>query len=88
MIRPTKYTDLNLSVLNMASQIIGELKKEHTLVYNELLDKIIDRLGDKARFVFIDSLNFLYAIGLIDYNLENDAIYYLKKEGMVNNETK
>ena len=88
MIRPTKYTDLNLSILNVASFIIKEFKSEPSLVYNELLDKIIGVLGEKSRFVFIDALSFLYCTGLIEYNLENDAVYYLKNGEVINNEIK
>jgi len=88
MIRPTKYTDLNLSTLNVSSFILKELKQEPSLIYNELLEKITEILGDKARFVFIDALNFLYSIGLVDYNIENDAIYHLKKEGAIKDENK
>jgi len=80
MIRPTKYTDLNLSLLNVASSILNNVKENKSLTYEELLGKTIVNLGDKSRFNYISALIFLYSLGLVDYSLRSDAVYYDKKE--------
>jgi len=84
MIRPTKYTNLNLSLLNVSSIIIEQIKENKTLLYDELLNRVTNQLGNNARFIFTNALVMLFAIGCLNYDPNLDAIYFIKKE----NETK
>lgn len=78
MIRPTKYMDLKTGVLNIAAEILAELQVTYAVSLGELDQQIQDRIDKSARINFVPALNFLYAIGCIDYDINADAIYYLK----------
>jgi|WetSurMetagenome_2_1015567.scaffolds.fasta_scaffold1151161_2 hypothetical protein len=80
MIRPTKYTDLNLSLLNIASFMLQNVRDNKSLTYEELLNKMVDSLGERSRFNYISALIFLYSLGLVDYSSRSDAFYFDKKE--------
>lgn len=83
MIRPTKYTQLRLSVLNIASVIFKEINTLKTISYDELLQKAESALGDDVRHGFVYALDFLYALGRIDYDAEADAFFIAgSKEGV------
>lgn len=78
MIRPTKYLDLNTCVLHIASIVLNELQQIHVISLAELDNRIQDRLGAKARFNFQAALAFLFITGVLDYDLQSDAVYLLK----------
>jgi len=84
MIRPTKYTDLNLSILNLGSFMIRKVKESKSLTYDELLNKTVDTFGNRARFNFVSTILFLYSLGLLDYSPRTDAFYYDKREVKLN----
>ena len=74
MIKPTKYMDLDLSVVRIASLIIKLLEKNKVMDYSEVLSYLIDKVGEDVKHVFITSLNFLYLLGKIEYHLSSDSI--------------
>ncbi len=79
MIRPSKYLDLKTCVLHLASVILSELKQYRAVQLEELDLTIRHKLGEDARFNFLPALNFLLLAGSIDYDLESDTVFLLKK---------
>ena len=77
MIKPYKYLDLNLSVLNLGGIILSIMQYEVLLKYDELLQKVILARGEGAKDTFLPTLSFLYLLGKIEYNKEIDSIEYL-----------
>jgi hypothetical protein len=80
MIRPTKYLDLNTSVVRIAAFILKELKVAKTIQINELDEIIRNNLGENSRFNFIASLNFLFLLGKIDYEETSDSLIFTNVE--------
>jgi hypothetical protein len=78
MISITKYTDINLSVVGISSEILKILKNDYVQTYNQVLSKLINRRGENAKENFLLSLSFLFLMGKIKYYQENDVIEYLK----------
>ena len=79
MIRPTKYMDPKTSVLNVSTEILAELLKINAITLQELDSLIQTRIDEKARINFISAISFLYLLGCLDYDIESDAIYYIKE---------
>lgn len=74
MIKPNKYTNLDLSVLNVGGVILKSLCSCSVQKYEELENHVISLLGDSSKAVFVNSLTFLYAVGRINYQETTDTI--------------
>lgn len=76
MIRPDRHTNIDLSVVNISSVILGYLNKFYDISYDSLLTKVIDKIGEGARENYPYALNFLYLLGKISYIEETDSFIY------------
>ncbi|MHB1195146.1 MAG: hypothetical protein ACYC6F_19150 [Longimicrobiales bacterium] len=74
MIIPRKYLDLDVSVLRVSAEILSLLGKSGTLPHDELRERAIGDLPDKARHSFSSALDLLFLVGLIDYADSADAV--------------
>lgn len=79
MIQPDRYTNPDFSVINISSVILEKLIKEKKISYDRLLKEIIQRIGDEAKENYPYALNFLFLLGKINYNTQNDTFEYLKQ---------
>lgn len=67
MITAHKYLNLDLSVIRISSLIIQHLKQNGLMEYDELLQGIVNELGDNAKEVYPYALNFLFLLNKINY---------------------
>jgi hypothetical protein len=74
MILPTKYLDLESSVLRLAAFILEELKREPMIRLAELASRVDEYASGKGRFNFFPSLNVLFLTGQIEYSDDDDVI--------------
>ena len=76
MIRVTKYTNIDLSVVGISIEIIKILKEDRLQKYNQILGKVIGKKGKQAQENFSLALSFLFLIrtGTL-INLENLGRY-------------
>ena len=74
MIIPDRFMDLDHSVLRVSSIILKEMNKKKILGYEELMKYLLNKTGDKTRFIFLPSLNFLFLLGKIEYYIKTDSI--------------
>ena len=74
MIKPDKYTNLDLSVLNIGGMVLRSLKNCSVQKYEDLEDYIVTNVGDSAKPVFVVALSFLYCVGRITYHSSSDTI--------------
>lgn len=74
MIKPEKYLNLNLSVLEISALIIKYLRKNNYLYYSEMIDRLIKTKGENAKEVILPSLNLLFALGKIEYIEKIDSL--------------
>lgn len=76
MLRPTKHSHPDRTVINVAMLLLRRLKKCRLDHYDELFQyaKAAVIGGD---VLFLPALNFLYLLGLIDYRPKTDSVEYV-----------
>ena len=79
MIRPTKYIDLDASVLNVTAVVLSELQRIRAIPLGELNEVVTSRIGSSAKYNFAAALSLLYMTGKVEYDENGDAIVYLVK---------
>lgn len=76
MLRPTKHSHPDRTVINVSLLILSRLKKlridEYGALRNFSKKSVIG--GD---VLFLPALNFLYLLGLIEYRPKTDAVEYV-----------
>ena len=78
MIKPNKYTNIDLSVINIGGVILKSLASCPVQKYSELEDAVVSSYGSSAKVVFLNALSFLYLLGKINYQPSADAIQLQK----------
>lgn len=76
MLRPTKHSHPDRTVVNVALLLLTHLRKRRLDGYSALrchAKKVISG-GD---VLFLPALNFLFVLGLIEYRAKTDAIEYV-----------
>jgi hypothetical protein len=76
MLRPTKHSHPDQTLINVALLLLTRLKARRVYEYDELRSyaKKTVRGGD---VLFLPALNFLFLLGLADYRPKIDSIEYL-----------
>ena len=76
MLRPTKHTHPDQTVIHLSLKLLKKLKAQRIDDYDNLmqLSKKTIKGGD---VLFLPALNFLYLLGLIEYRPKTDAIEYV-----------
>jgi hypothetical protein len=78
MITPTKYTDIDLSVIGLSFEILKLLLSEDQQKYGQILSRIVSKRGESAKENFLLALSFLYLLGKIQYYPKEDVIELIK----------
>lgn len=74
ILKPNKYTDVNLSVIGLGAHMLRALKNNPQQKYDTLLENIVSTESGSAKENFLLSLSFLYSMGMINYHPEQDII--------------
>jgi hypothetical protein len=76
MLRPTKHSHPDRTVLSVALILLGRLRTRRLEEYDALRNFIRNAVvgGD---VLFLPSLNFLYLMGLVDYHPKTDSLEYV-----------
>ncbi|MEY3444584.1 MAG: hypothetical protein RLZZ519_2865 [Bacteroidota bacterium] len=74
MITPDKHTDIRYSVMYVAGVVMLEVKANGIIHYDDLMNAILAKVGERAKEVFPKALSFLYLLGRIAYLAPLDAI--------------
>lgn len=77
MIKPHKFMNIELSLLNIASSVVSSLKVEKKQSYDQLLNSISKNFDDDIKDLFILALTFLYSVEVIDYKKKEDQVEML-----------
>lgn len=80
MIIPDKYTDINLSLLNIGGLILVSLRSCPIQRYDELENFVVSKLGQKTKPLFLYALGFLYIMGKVAYTKDKDIIKLIVNE--------
>lgn len=66
MIRPSKHSHPDLTVLSVSYVILDRLTKKRTETYADLL-QLVERRTKNAKALFLPAINLLFLLGLITY---------------------
>ncbi len=76
MLRPTKHSHPDRTVINVSLLLLARLKSRRLDDYDSLR-KFAKKAVIGGDVLFLPALNFLYLLGLIDYRSKTDAIEYV-----------
>lgn len=76
MLRPTKHSHPDRTVINVALLLLIRLKDRRVDEYSALR-KYAKKTVIGGDVLFLPALNFLYLMGLIDYHPKTDAVEYV-----------
>ncbi|WP_036878929.1 hypothetical protein [Xylanibacter oryzae] len=74
MLKPDKYMNLDMSVINVGGLIIKSLLSCPVQKYVEVENYVLTALGNAVKPVIIYALDFLYMLGKILYITNSDII--------------
>lgn len=78
MLKPNKFTDINIAVISISAEILKALKKTSVVKYDELFGRVILKKGVKAKSNFLPALNFLFLLNKVKYHKDLDIIELLQ----------
>lgn len=77
MILPTKYLDLDSSVLRVSAVVLRAMADGRATPFDEVDAAVRERAGSEARLNLVPALNFLFLAGKVDYDEDADAFVSL-----------
>lgn len=82
MLRPSKHSHPDRTVVNVALLILSRLKARRLEDYFSLR-KYAKKMVRGGDVLFLPALNFLFLIGLIEYRPKTDSVEYLESNEAV-----
>lgn len=76
MLRPTKHSHPDRTVINVSLLLLTRLKARRVDEY-DVLRKFAKKSVLGGDVLFLPALNFLYLMGLIEYRPKTDAVEYI-----------
>lgn len=76
MLRPTKHSHPDRTVINVSLLLLARLKARRVDEY-DVLRKFAKKSVVGGDVLFLPALNFLYLMGLIEYRPKTDAVEYI-----------
>lgn len=76
MLRPTKHSHPDRTVINVSLLLMARLKSRRIEEYDELR-RFARKCVVGGDVLFLPALNFLYLLGLIEYRPKTDAVEYM-----------
>jgi hypothetical protein len=75
MLRPTKHSHPDRTVISVSLLILKRLKSRRLEEYGTLRTYAKKSVGG-GEFLFLPALNLLHLVGLVEYHPKNDALEY------------
>ena len=76
MLKPTKHSDPDRTVLAVSTLVLARLAKRRIETFDGLRDFVIKKV-DGGDFLFLPAMNFLFLVGVIDYHSKTDSFEFL-----------
>jgi hypothetical protein len=76
MLRPSKHSHPDRTVIYVALLLLGRLKKRRLDNYDDLRS-FAKKAITGGDVLYLPALNFLFLMGLIEYHSKTDAVEYL-----------
>lgn len=78
MLKPHKFLNTELCVLNIAKDMILLLQDAQSIEYTDLVSRLVQRHDKKVQEIIIPALNFLFLVGKITYHRDIDSIELIR----------
>lgn len=79
MIVPTKYLDLDTSIVRVAALTLATVREAGAVPYRELDERVEFEFGEQARLNIPPALGLLFTLGQLDYDAKADVVVGLKR---------
>lgn len=76
MLRPTKHSDPQLTVLPLAAELLARVREARTMALSELRDLANTPNRDREP-LFVPALSVLFLLGLVEYRRKTDSFEYV-----------
>lgn len=76
MIRPSKHSNPNQTVIVVSALLLKRLSKVGVEKYDKLEELVANKV-EGGEYLFLPSLNLLYLLGVIDYHKKSDTFEYV-----------
>lgn len=76
MLRPSKHSHPDKTVISVSTVILKKIKKDRVSSLDDILVHVKKKVSGNEILV-MPSLSFLYLVGLIEYHSKNDTIEYV-----------
>lgn len=76
MLRPTKHSHPDRTVISVSLLLLSRLKAKRLVEFDALLEYTKKSVAGGA-FLFLPALNFLYLLGQVEYRPKTDALEYV-----------
>ena len=76
MLRPTKHSHPDRTVVNVAMLLMKHLRKRRLERYSDL-QAFAKKAVSGGDVLLLPALSFLFILGLVEYHPKNDAVEYL-----------
>jgi hypothetical protein len=76
MLRPTKHSHPDRTVINASLILLARLKKRRLDDYSDLLGYAKKTING-GDVLFLPGLNFLFLLGLVEYHPKTDSVEYV-----------
>jgi hypothetical protein len=90
MLRPTKHSHPDRTVISVASLLLRYLRKNHVGQYDDLRNHVRKLLShvQNADTIFLPAINLLYMLGLVEYRPKTDSFEFTGKTKELSAQTK
>lgn len=78
MILPDKFTDPSNCVVYNSYVILKLLIEEERVSQKKLYDYLIKNISERASFLFVPTMDFLYLLEKVKYNETDDTVELIK----------
>jgi hypothetical protein len=79
MLRPTKHSHPDRTVINLSLLLLARLRIRRLATYSDLLS-FARRSVLGGEVLFLPSMNFLYLLGLVEYHPKTDSFEYVGQQ--------
>lgn len=76
MLRPTKHSHPDKTVIYLATLLIKRLRDKRIEKYDDLLSHSKKRISG-GDILFLPAVHFIFALGIIDYHQTTDSFEYI-----------
>ena len=77
IIRPTKHSHPDKTVIYASFLMLKELKKKRLVPYSKLLTLVKDNITS-GEYLFTPALNLLFLLGLVEYQPKTDMLEFIE----------